>query len=408
MSIFENLEKHAVWEQIEGLKSQAYDLDIYTPQGIVGLETLKANIDYVDWCLRKSKQSLLSATLLNAISGQLNTIQSAIDILRTNPTSEDPNTVKQNAAQLTAISKAINSILQSLPYPRVQQIFTTEANAAIDEVEQTAKSTIAGLAEEKRKASEAITKQTAELEAKIEEQESLIQRQESELKNLQQKVSDASANLDTLRTTKANEFDSVISERRTALTDWSSSIEAEGDDYLTKIQELYRLSGDTTLSGRFIAAADSEWWGYISTSLVSVFFFAGGILVTVWELWTGSSFLENIFADPILLFLGRISLIAVFLIPATVFASNSAKHRRAEVWLRTMGVRIATLKPYLDELGGDTQYADELKTIILSFFVSELRIEPRQNTGLLGKMSGKIDVDQIPDFLDKLKSAALK
>lgn len=408
MSIFESLDDHAIWEQLEVLKSQAYDLEIYTPQGLVALQVLKTNLDYIDWCLHKSNPSLLSLTMLNNISGQLRTIEGAVELLRTNPSSEDPNTINQNTAQMSAISKAINTISQVLPYPRVQQIFRTEANAAIEEVEQNAKATLAGLTEAQKKASTEVTKKTTDLEAEIRDQKTLIQDQDTQLKALQQKVADTSASLDAIGTAKTKEFDVQITERKEQLAEWSTSIESQGEGFLTEIQNMYRLAGDTTLSGRFLAAADSEWRGYLATTVIAVLFFVGAILVTVMEWLAGASFLRDIFADPILLFLSRISLIAVFLLPATVFAANSAKHRRAEVWLRTMGVRIATLKPYLDELQGGDDYKEELKKIILSFFVSEIRIEPRQNTGLLGKMSGKIDVDQIPDFIEKIKAATLK
>ena len=69
------------------------------------------------------------------------------------------------------------------------------------------------------------------------------------------------------------------------------------------------------------------------------------------------------------------------------------------MWYKTLGVRIATLKPYLSEFEGD--YKEELKVVIKNFFVSELDVDNRK---WLGRQSTTKDIPALAGLLEEVLS----
>ncbi len=214
------------------------------------------------------------------------------------------------------------------------------------------------------------------------------------IKSLQQQVADLKATVGTDAAAKAAAFDTLIDARKSQLEQWANGIEASGKKYLDEIIGFHRLSADTTLAGRFATAAREETISYRINLSASIFFFLIAIILVVKETWSPSGGLIHAFSDPLFRWLGKVSLIAVCVVPAGIFASQAAKHRRAATWYKTIGVRIATLKPYLSEFEGD--YQEQLREIIKSFFTSELNVErPRSANRMLSLK----EIEALPDML---------
>ena len=160
------------------------------------------------------------------------------------------------------------------------------------------------------------------------------------------------------------------------------------------------MAGDVSLSGRFFQAAKEENFSYGINLLGSIIFFIAAVGSVMFETWYPNHSIGRFFADPLYLWLGKISLVAVCVIPATIFASQGTKHRRASVWYKTMGVRIASLKPYLSEVSGN--YEAELKEIIKSFFISELKIDSGKDRNFVPSVKSLSEVVNDVERLKKI------
>jgi hypothetical protein len=234
-----------------------------------------------------------------------------------------------------------------------------------------------------------LEKELTELKDLLVAEQTRLKKQEENVSALETREKAFSVKVANDADAKATVFDGLIEERREELSKWQKNIEKEGQNFLNKIERFYRLSGDTTLAGRFVEASRLEAYSYYFMTFLSLSFFVGAI----WAFLFGSSAIERLVSvavdGALTAWLARVSLAAIFLVPAGVFSQQAAKHRRASVWYRTLGVRVATLKPYLDEFeNGDEGYQEELKEILKAFFVSELKVDTdkRDTTIQLGML----------------------
>ena len=355
--------------------------------------------EYVKWCLAKSDYFLIQLPKLNSAQSYLETALATVRTLNSLGTMSDDASSRSNAdGQLIDLSNYILNAVELLPYPRVRQIFKTEAVEAINEVKSFSVQAIAESRQSARNFEKDAKVQIGELNQLIEKERKALKIQEELLIKLQQEIADHVADVKLAAESKAKAFDVLITERQKQLDDWKTEVERKGSTFLSGIETYYNLTANITLAGRFEIASREELRSYYVNLTLGVLFFVAAIVSVMIETWYVDHGVFGVLSNPLYLWLGKISLVAVCVIPASIFSSQATKHRRASTWYKTVGVRIATLKPYLSEFKDD--YTDELKEIIKSFFTSELKLDVGRRDSSLPTPK---DLDSIVSFIERCR-----
>jgi hypothetical protein len=393
--------RHPVHQLIADAQKELRDLSSGSAKGMLDLDEPIEQLSYIKWALEQSDPALVQERTLDQIQSR---IQSLTEYSRTSPfrASLDPETpeyVAFHADLLNYLSQAIDFF----PNPRTRIIQSKEAVEAISDFKSQARSAVSSVRQMTAASQENLRKEVLSLKGELDREKKLLKAQVDQVAALQQTVADYQASLSTDAIAKASQFDGLIADRKQKLAEWSSEIEASGNDYLKRIQTYYNLTTDTTLAGRFVMASREENLSYWINLAASVLFFGMAIGLVVWETRSPATGLLSAFSDPLFRWLGKVSLVAVCVIPASIFANQATKHRRAATWYRTVGVRIATLKPYLSEFSGD--YTAELKEILKSFFTSDLNTDGPKHAQTSFALR---DLEGAAGFLERIKSIFVK
>jgi hypothetical protein len=352
---------------------------------------------YVQWCLKESDHTLIFPSMLDQMEVRAQTL---LEFLRNSSfrIRETPDVTEVASFEAT-IAGYVSQLFEVMSFPRLKKIFSSEYNQAINDVKESSSSIIVGLRNQASSAEKSLRLGISILQDEIKKEQVALSKQVELLGNLQQSIADRIASLNSEATTKAAVFDELIEERRNQLGTWAATVEDEGRKILGETESFYKLTANTTLAGRFEEASRKETTSYWINFGAAICFFLlaiGSIMFDTWYLHPGGAGMTG---DPLFLWLGKVSLVAACVFPATIFASQAGKHRRAATWYKTLGVRIATLKPYLSEFEGN--YEEELKVVIKNFFVSELDVDNRRR---LGRQSATKDISSLAGLLEEVLS----
>mgnify|MGYP001397610802 CR=1 FL=1 len=397
----DSFQRHPIHQLIEQIQKEVKDVAAGSTKGMLDLDEQVELLDYIKWTLAESDSVLLQERALDQIVSRLQPIP---EYIRSSPfrSSLDPDS-SEFIAFTTDLSNYLSQAVEVFPYPRTRKVHSKEAAETIADFKAQSRTAVNSIKQISTANQESLRKEILALKQELDRERKLLKAQQDQVALLQQSVAENQASLATDASAKATQFDDLIAKRNEQLTQWSKEIEASGSEYLKKIEDYYNLTASTTLAGRFVQAAREENLSYLINLAASIVFFLLAIGLVVWETrWPASGFL-GAFSDPLFRWLGKLSLVAVCVIPAGIFASQATKHRRAATWYKTVGVRIATLKPYLSEFTGD--YTTELKEILKGFFMSDLNADgPKheRSTPELKELSGMVGV------LEKIRNIFVK
>lgn len=397
----EYFDRHPVHQLIGEALRELKDIAKGSAKGLLDLDEQIEQLSYLEWSIDATDPALMHERILDQIQARLSSL---IDYIRVSPfrASLDPESaefVSFQADLLGYISQAIDIY----PYPRVAKVSSKEASGTISDFKSQSRSALNSIRQMAAANQDSLKKELSALAGEIEREKKALKVQTDQVANLQQSVASYQANMASQAAAKATEFDALIVERQGQLAAWSSEVESQGSAYLAKIQAYYNLTTDTTLAGRFVQASREERTSYWINLSASVIFFVVAIALVIWETRWPANGVFSTLSDPLYRWLGKISLVAVCVIPASVFASQATKHRRAQTWYRTVGVRIATLKPYLSEFTGN--YEAELKDILKSFFTSDLNADgPKNHKTPMGLQ----DLEGVVGTIDKIRAMFIK
>jgi hypothetical protein len=397
----DSFQRHSVHQLIEQLQKEVKDVAAGSTKGMLDLDEQIELLEYVKWTLAESDSALLQERTLDQIVSRLQPIS---DYMRSSPfrSSLDPDS-SEFIAFSTDLSNYLTQAVEVFPYPRTRKVHSKEAAETIADFKAQSRTAVNSVKQISIANQESLRKDILALKQELDREKKLLKAQQDQVALLQQSVAENQASLATDASAKATQFDDLIAKRNEQLALWSNEIETSGANYLKKIEDYYNLTASTTLAGRFVQAAREENVSYWINLAASIMFFLLAIGLVVWETrWPASGFLSAL-SDPLFRWLGKLSLVAVCVIPAGIFATQATKHRRAATWYKTVGVRIATLKPYLSEFNGD--YTAELKEILKGFFMSDLNADgPRheRSTPGLKELDGVVaGVEKIRGFFVK-------
>jgi hypothetical protein len=397
----DHFQRHPVHQLIEELQKEIKNVAAGSTKGMLDLDEQLELLTYVQWTLVESDSTLLQERTLDQVVTRL---QPVADYIRSSPfrSSLDPD-APDFVAFTTDLSNYLSQTIEVLPYPRTRKVHSREAAETIADFKAQSRTAVNSVRQISTANQESLRKDIVALKQELDRERKLLKVQQDQVALLQQAVADNQATLATDASAKATQFDDLITKRNEQLGNWSNEIEASGNAYLQKIEDYYKLTANTTLAGRFVNAAREENFSYSINLLASIVFFLLAIFLVVWETRMPAGGVLSIFSDPLFRWLGKLSLVAVCVIPAGIFASQATKHRRAATWYKTVGVRIATLKPYLSEFDGD--YTAELKEILKGFFMSDLNADgPRHERSTLGLK----ELDGMVGMLEKIRAAFVK
>lgn len=389
-------QRHPIHQIIEEIQKEIRDVAIGSSKGIIDLDEQIEQLSYIKWSLAESDATLLQDRILDQIVSRL---QPLLDYIRSSSFRSllDPE-APEFLVFTTDVSSYLSQAIEIFPYPRTRKVSSKEAAETIADFKAQSRNAVNSVRQISTANQESLRKDIAALKLELDREKKLLKAQVEQVTALQQSAAEHQAALAADAAAKATQFDDIIASRKAVLEIWSEEVEASGNEYLKKIEDFYKLTANTTLAGRFVNASREENLSYWINLAASIVFFAIAIGLVVWETRAPATGLLSAFSDPLFRWLGKLSLVAVCVIPASIFASQATKHRRAATWYRTVGVRIATLKPYLSEFSGD--YTEELKEILKSFFTSDLNTD-----GPRGARSSFVlkDLEATAGFVERLK-----
>ncbi|SMX33642.1 hypothetical protein [Octadecabacter ascidiaceicola] len=418
----ESFYQHPIWAKIENVEASLKgfsDPNRADPR----YEDLCKKIGYLKWVLEKSDAALISEPELNSSNGDLQNIANHL-----------ANNAK-NWQHYTNIENFFAAVFGRFPYPRLQKIFRSEANEAIEQV--TGQAALLEVTLEARLA-EADNK-FGELDIKYSSAEKMLSEVDASLDVLRASVESQQrnweANLDAKVTNKLSEWTETFSndeasrqsrskekldEIATALTEVRSNqkelmaandkaltkasadlekaqreFQLSAEESLAKLKGIYDQAGQVALAGGFVEAAVSEHKSFKMYSIFAALLMIGSaaILVGIWL----SLPEETVFTAGTLL--AKLPISAVLLIPAFYLASLASRARRTSLALRSRGLRIKAFDAYLIDSKEPERLA--LREKLVDEFFMEKDDQPQKDRifsfggGKMADITEKI-IDKLP------------
>lgn len=396
--ISSDFQNNGVWGAIENARNQfnAFSEDAKEDPRFKELNDM---LDYVLWLLETSSCVLLTASELQTITQQLNSV--------TNLLVNNAN----NWSHYAQVSNAFGAIFNVLPYPRIKKIFRSEANDAIEEfvtIVSNLKGDIAEAAEEtKSKIDQEISKLkflVAEEKENFEElmsdansDQSILQNSLTELENnisaldtriqsqleawdadnrsqIVERLSELSDSFSDAQAKRSDEFQELKNAFSSSLANLKDSIktvqnenvenqkvakealqqsqeeyEAQAKEVLDNINGFYEKAGQTVLSGDFVTSAKEEKGLYQTNALFAKIL----MLIAVIILGVMYLSLAKKGSFEITDLLMRLPISVVILIPGFYFASLANQHRKSAIKLRSLGLRIKAFDAFLASADGE-------------------------------------------------------
>lgn len=391
----DQIKNHGTWS----LVNQAYDrLSEYDheQQRSPQYQEAKEKVDYLAWVIEQSDPKLLTPQALDQIQPPLQQVVNHIA------------GSSGNSNRLPQLDQWFNQIFDKFPYPRVRKIFRSERTEILNEFEQDIvriQSQAQTIQEDMEKWQEAKTTELQKIASTLDQINKEIATNEArvaaEFENLESRVSkevndrltelnsEFSSDQAVRRDEHEKQLDAIAAQLReiedlkkntsdslnTALLKLEkdaaqkhAETESAGEGFLSKIKEIYQISGQTALAGDFEKAAKEEnVTGIVFGVFAALFFAAAPIVFTT--LWFRSA-VEGVNFGAMAL---KLSAAFAFLVPAAYFGSTSKRHHRVATSLRALGIKVATFDAYLADFpeGERTRLKEQMAA---TFF--DARISP--------------------------------
>lgn len=396
-----DFEKHPVWQSIAAIESGLEGISDHAKSDPYYTDLLKKTA-YLRWVLEQSEPFLISTTEVDQVH------QLALQIPR-----HFPN-IEVSWTHYPQLEGNFTKSFQIFPYPRIQKIFKSDANAFFETCEARVKTLkfdtdtrLRELTEEVEELGDLLSRnarRAEEVKEALNSSEVVIAGQlESWEARLDGQISgklteiseDFSVDENTRRKAHGDMLDEIavslrkaqsntdttlaVNEKQiqTAKDDLKKALDDAFDDaskILQKLKALYGIAGDTTLAGDFINSAKGEGRAYfIFTTIASLFYIA--IPASFAYLWVNHiDAAEFRFTD----LLARLPISVVFLAPAIYFGNLAQRHRRVSVSFRSLGIRIAAFDAYLASFNANERNAEKQKMTEV-FFDAKISSDAKQD-----------------------------
>jgi len=436
-------QNHGVWSAIESADNQFNSFSEEEKED-ARFKELSEKLDYTKWLLETSNSAFLNVNDLQTITQQLNSVQ--------HHSINDAN----NWSHYDQISNAFATIFSILSYPRIQKIFRSEANEAIEEftakistvktdLSETIENTESKIDEEIGKLKSFVGGEKTDAEAlfgevkteqtKVQESLAGIQDEISVLDSKMQaqfevweanntsqitdKLSELSEVFTEAQTDRSDTFQNQKNEVSSALANLKDSIktvhkdntehqkiaketlaqakselEAQAKDVLEKINGFYEKAGQTALSGDFLSSAETESKSFGRYSVIAGVFIILSAVILGWMWLTLAK--SDVFKFSELAM--RVPVSIIFLFPGLYFASLANQHRKSATKLRSLGLRIKAFDAYL--VNADDTQKKELRKELAKVFFEDSPAEKDGKMGIFGHQ-GK-NVGQMIEVVNKL------
>jgi len=441
--ISSDFQNNGVWDAIENARNQ-FNAFSEAAKEDPRFKELNDMLDYVSWLLETSNCALLTASELQTITQQLNSV--------TNHLVNNAN----NWSHYGQVSNAFGAIFNILPYPRIKKIFRSEANDAIEEFVAKVSNLKADIAETTEETKNKIEQEISKLKILVAESkehfeelmsdansdQSILQNSLAKLESdisalgariqsqfeawdadnrsqITERLSKLSETFSDAQAKRSNEFQELKNDFSTSLKNLKDSIttvykenaenqkvakealqqsqeeyEAQAKEVLDNINGFYEKAGQTVLSGDFLSSGVAESRSFGRYSIIAAVFIiaSAGILGWMWFSLAKSD--EFQFSELAM----RVPVSIIFLFPGLYFASLANQHRKSAIKLRSLGLRIKAFDAYL--VNADDPQKKELRKQLATVFFVDSPTEKEAKTGILGH-HGK-NVDQMVQVVDKL------
>ncbi|WP_063306268.1 hypothetical protein [Pseudovibrio sp. Ad46] len=353
------------------------------------LSTFANKIRYLEWSLKKSEPKLFSDPEVRYLKNGLD----KLDVL-TNSYQANPQAVSQ-----TDFDNAINELLIKFTPPRNINIEYDNVGEVIESVRDSSKLIIDDLSAQvtaERSHLAKLRSSQREVEKKVDELNALLSEQKGRITSLSDNYNkEFNAELEQFRAKHGVQRDDfevqfqkitngielsnakLVQQRSNDLDDELTEILGEcetarmkSQGLVKEINDLYGIAGSNVMSGDLLKQAGEERTTYIWYSRIAMFFYLAAPSILFYLL----AIKNGIQTDNLEALLKRAPLAAVFLIPAWYISGLAQKHRRVEVALRSLGLRLAAFEPYLAHF--DTEEKNELKRQMADkFFDAQISTE---------------------------------
>jgi hypothetical protein len=334
-------------------------------------QDIKRKVEYLRWTLESSDPFLVGDAELLQLRNELQNVFNHL------------GSDASNFQHLPTIASTFSAIIARFPYPRIQRIFKSEANAVINELKESASVTLDSLklsADELGNRLAEILEVASKGQAQIKETTDVVASLDSQLaakmdswdsqfvnegrervsefnakfsEFISEKTEELRLQIDALRKdtessrqAMAVEAKLVSDQRETERRVFAQELgkhKALAASVLKEIEGMYEVAGQTALSGGFVEAAVGEKTLYEDNAWYAKFFFILAAIALA-ALWAYHLFATPTNLNDVLL---RLPISLVFFVPAVYFSRLASKHRLTSVGLQSLGLRIKAFDAYL-------------------------------------------------------------
>ncbi|MEX0283740.1 MAG: hypothetical protein AB3N23_03935 [Paracoccaceae bacterium] len=411
---------HAIWDLLTQAKQGlSVILEKHGSQAL--LTESKSKVLFLQWIFEQSDPSLFSQRELDQnVQPELQHIV---------------NNINQSASapgRLSGIEDHFRNIVTKYPCPRVKKYFRSEVtevasdfraetdsirsklssdveqfnskldklNALLNDVSGRLSDTSKGLETLNIRVDSQLLEWESEQKSQISERLTQINNEFSESQSLRREESETTLNKlnqnlegarETLRELSET-FSSKLEVSSAEVASWKEQAETTANKTLANIKNIYHVAGQTALAGDFEKAAKDE------ARLANIFSLLAGIFVIAAPIaflvqWSRIDLPES----DIVTIGAKLTAALAFFVPAAFFGTNSQRHRRVAVALRSLGIRVATFDAYLVNM--EEEQRRGIKAEMASVFFSS-EITPDRLRSVSSKEVGKT-IDLASTILDK-------
>ena len=325
-------------------------------------EQSSALIDHILYILNESENDLLSQHLLRKIQPSINAASAH---------KENLNTVVTNLVNVIAIIPLpLNKMRPKSESVKVIDALKQNIAQADVELEQSKNGfviEIDALKEEIKGLELLLESSTAKLDKQATRLDGLV---ESSQLSFDTKRTEISTKNDNFLTSVKAEVDKEVSAEKIKIkelidsqNDIIESQSSKAEAHIRKLQELLGLAGDDTMTVGYSRSALEKGKASLTWSVLAMLFFVLSLIISVLVV------LKYKFPHEISIteLAARITFSLSALIPAVYCASKAARHRKSQLRLRSAGIRLATLEPFLSKFPDDSR-AEIRKNLLDEFF----------------------------------------
>ncbi|WP_108819344.1 hypothetical protein [Pseudovibrio sp. Alg231-02] len=357
-------------------------------------------VRYLNWSLQKSEPNLFSEAEVRFLLKGLDNLYSVSETLLKSPQS----------VVLSDYDNPINELLLKFSPPRNIIVENDDVDQIINRARINTKEITEGFEKEAQhlKSQLATSKRRqATLDKQISDLQLLLSEQKGQISNLSGVFkTEFSGVIDQVRaenkvqrddfevrfTKISNDIEqnhsSFIQERRSVLEEQISELidgvtdaRQKSEELVKEINGLYGIAGSNVMSGDLLKQAKDEREEYKFFSKVAIWLYIASPLSLILLV-----FFNDIDLNDYMSLIKRLPVAALFLLPAFFVSGIASRHRRVEIDLRSLGLRLAAFEPYLAQLSEEQQ--SNLRTEMAEKFFN-YKISNEKHGDLNSKQLGK-------------------